>query len=559
MLELRPEPQSTPITKWILGTLEPGVLEYWHQNEDATLLTFRIRRGLKWSDGTPVTSEDVRFCIEDVALEPDIYPVPEEWTHWGSEPVQVEVVDSATFRLRFAASYGLFIPRLAMWRYCHLMLPVHYLKRFHRDYTPIEQLLPLMQEDGYSDQRDWPRWYREVTGRNWGVEGFVPGRVRDIESYPTLEAWLHDGQPNPGDLVWVRNPYYYKIDVSGRQLPYIDRMVKRYVSDMQVMNLKIIAGETDFQYQLLLSDYPLLKKNESAGNYRALLLPDSQDYRLIFPLNLSPRDTFVKRLMTDVRFRRALSLALNREEIRDVLLMGFGRPSQLAPLPGTPWYDEALTRAYAEYDVEEGNRMLDEIGLPWDSDRRFRLRPDGERLVLRIDVPTSQTEWVKGAELAREYWSALGIDLLVKPTGQYGQLRESNQSQLTSWWANAAVPLDFSFVSGFRATPLWETWHQTGGARGEEPPAWAREIYAQRARMMSTPSVEDRTRAGMRIFRILAEQLYVIGTVAESPVPFVVSRDLKNVAMAAERPMHGTTTADAADQWFFTESRRRSL
>ena len=149
LLELRPEPQSSPITKWILGTLEPGVFEHWEQTDDATVLTFRIRRGLKWSDGAPVVSEDVRFCIEDVVLEREIYPVPEDWSHWGGEPVKVEVLDERTFRLRFARSYGLFIQRLVMWRWWWLMLPSHHLKQFHRDYTDIEQLRPLMDEDGY--------------------------------------------------------------------------------------------------------------------------------------------------------------------------------------------------------------------------------------------------------------------------------------------------------------------------------------------------------------------------------------------------------------------------
>ena len=555
LLELRPEAQSSPITKWILGTLEPGVFEHWEQNDDATALTFRIRRGLKWSDGAPVVSEDVRFCIEDVVLDQQIYPVPEDWSRWGGEPVRVEVVDDRTFRLRFARSFGLFIPRLVMWRWWWLMLPSHYLKQFHREYTPLEQLVPPMAVDGYGPD-EWPRWYKFVFSRAWGVESFVPGRLRDVESYPTLDPWLHVEQPNPGDFVWERNPYYYKIDARGRQLPYIDGMIKLFVNDMQVINLKIIAGETDFQYQLLLSDFPLLKKNEEAGNYRVLLLPDSQDYRLIFPLNLSPKDPVIKELIQDIRFRRALSLALNREEIRDVLLMGFGRPAQLAPLPGTPWYKEEFANSYAEYDIDRANAFLDDMGLEWDAARQYRLRPDGDRLILRMDVPSGQIEWVSGAELAKEYWRALGIDLLVKPTGLYGQLQNSNQVQMTAWWANAAVPIDGSFISGNMATLLWRRWNETGGENGEEPPNWMKVVYEKRRELFSSPTEKERTRIGVEIFQLLSDNLWVIGTVAETPVPFVISRDLRNVAIAEKWRMHGTATADAADQWFLAANRR---
>lgn len=150
LLELGPEAQSTPITKWILGTLEPGVFEHWEQSEDATLFTFRIRRGLKWSDGVEVTSEDARFCIEDAVLNEELYPVAQPWIHWGGDLVEVELIDRYSIRLRFAGSYGLFLPRLVMWRWSWLLLPSHYLKQFHRDYTPMESLLPLMEDEGYA-------------------------------------------------------------------------------------------------------------------------------------------------------------------------------------------------------------------------------------------------------------------------------------------------------------------------------------------------------------------------------------------------------------------------
>ena len=242
LLEIKPEPGTSPIVQYINATLQPGVLEYWKQEEGARAFTFRIRRGLKWSDGTPVTTEDVRFCIEDVVLDRELYPVPQEWAAWGGEPVKLEILDRYTFRFEFARPAGVFLQRLAQWRWWWFMLPSHHLKRFHRKYAGIDSLLPRMREMGFPEPEDWPRWFTYVHARRWGVEEFVPGKVPDVESYPTLDPWLHAAQPNPGDLVLERNPYYYKIDPEGNQLPYIDRLARTYVSDIQMKNLKIISG-----------------------------------------------------------------------------------------------------------------------------------------------------------------------------------------------------------------------------------------------------------------------------------------------------------------------------
>ena len=555
-LELRPEPQSTPISKWILGTVEPGLLEHWEQNDDATSFTFRIRDGLRWSDGVKVSAEDVRFCIEEVVLNQDLYPVPQDWSHWGGRPVKIEVVDERTFKLEFAASYGLFIPRLVMWRWWWLLLPAHYLKQYHVNYVTHESLAAAMDAKGFALD-EWPIYYQKVICREWGVSSFIPGNVPNIEDYPTLDPWLHIEQPNPGDFILERNPYYYKVDVAGRQLPYIDRVRKTFAQRPQFILIKIIAGEPEFQRDLPLSELPLLKQNEQHGSYRTVMLPDPQDYRLIFPINLSPTDPVLKEIVQDVRFRQALSLALNRAEIRDVLFMGFGRPAQLAPLPGMPWYDEAFAEAYADFDPERANRLLDNMGLAWDEEGEFRLRPDGEKLFLRLDVSVDQAEWVAGAELAREYWRGIGIDVIVKPTQQFWNLLESNQNHLTAWHANAATPIDDVFISAHVMTHLWHLWHLSGGAQGKEPPEWMKRVYENQVIFYGTPSKRERVRAGTEIFRILSEQLWAIGVVAETPVPVVLSNDLGNVAIAERLHIHPTTVVDAADQRFFRNPDRR--
>jgi peptide/nickel transport system substrate-binding protein len=552
LVETRPEPGTSNIVKYINATLDPGILEHWEQDEEARIFTFRIRRGLKWSDGAPVTTEDVRFCIEDIVFNEELYPLAQEWAQWGGARMKLEIVDRYTFRFEFADSYGIFLQRMAQWRWWWFMLPSHYLKPQHVKYTDVNALLPRMRESGYDSANDWGRWYSEIHARRWGVEEFVPGKVPDVEHYPTLDPWLHVSQPNPGDLLMERNPYYYKIDPAGNQLPYIDHLRRTYVADIQMKNMKIISGETDLQFQWMrLSDFPLLKLNEEAGDYHAVILRSDQEYRLIYPFNFSTKDPVWNEIIRDVRFRQALSLAFNRDEMNDVLWLGAGRPAQLAPARGSVWYEEAFEKAYAEYDLDRAHQLLDEMGLRWDDEHEFRLRVDGERLTLILHYPAEYTEWGNGAEMAGEYWSALGIDVIVKSSGLLDQLTSANGHQAIVWCGNGAVPTDRSFICGFSHTPLWHNWYNTGGEDGEVPLPWAREVYETCDALYSAPSEQRRTALGKHVFELLAEHLYVLSTVAEAPVPFIYSKRMRNISVAKQRGYFETTASNWAEQYFF--------
>lgn len=554
LLEQVPEP-GVAIYKWMDGTVQPGVLEHWAQDEKATVFTLRIRRGLKWSDGMPVTTEDVRYCIEDVLFNKAVNPVLPEWARWGDTPVTLDILDDQTFRLTFGKSYGLFIRQMVGWRWHQLMLPAHYLKQFHKAYTPMADLLPQMTRYGYADA-DWGRFYLTMGGTGQAAGGFVPGRIPDIKNYPTLDPWLHVEQPNPGDYILERNPYYYKIDPEGRQLPYMDGLRRTFVSDLQVQNLKILAGETDLQFQFVrLSDFPLFKRNEIKSTYWVVPLAAWQDYMLIFPLNLIPSDPVLRPIMSDIRFRKALSLALNRHEIKEALFLGFGRPAQLAPIPGSPWYDEAFVNKAAAYDPEQANRFLDEMGLIWNEDHQYRLRPDGKPLTIRIDYYDVTPPAGPGSEMAAAFWEEIGVRTQVQQMdgARYWQLRGANENQVTAWWANGAVPNDFTFTGGFSMTYPWQQWYQTRGAVGQEPPDWAKATFRNRDILFSTPDADERKKAGIEIFRTHTEHLWNIGTVADVPVPFVYSKRLGNIGVAEHRNHYAITVAEAAEQWYFRD------
>jgi len=556
LLEQCPEEGVATCFKWTEGEVQPGILEYWSHNENATQFTLRIRKGLKWSDGVAVTTGDVEFCVNHVLMNEEITPVLPRWAKWGGKPVTLDVLDERTFRLTFARSYGLFPQRMATMRWGEVMLPGHYLKQFHKDFTPLEEMAELMDRYRYGP-KDWGRFVLSIgAGLSSQSGSFVPERMPPVGRYPTLDPWIHVRQPNPGDYILQRNPYYYKVDPEGNQLPYIDSLARTFVSNKQITTLKVLSGETDLQFQFInLSDYPLFKRGEKRGGYRVMLLPAWQDYMLVYPMNVHTADPVMRPILGDVRFRRALSLALNREEIKEAMFLGLGRPAQMAPLPDSPWYKEGLDTAYAQYDPQAAEELLDAMGLGWDEDHEFRTTREGERLTLRIDYYDVSPTSGPGAELAKAYWEDIGIRTRVTQMdgARFWQNNGSNKTQVTAWWGDGASPAAESFISGFLMTQPWRQWFDTDGEKGEEPPDWAKEVFDARQRMYASPDPELRRQAGIEVFELFGEHLWTIGTVADVPVPFVYSRKLGNISVAKKRRYYHVTVGDAAEQWFFEQ------
>jgi len=534
------------------GAIEPGILEFWEMSKDGKTFTFRIRKGLKWSDGVPVTTEDVRYTIEDVTLNKEATPVLPTWAKWGGEPVKLEVIDDYTFRLKFVKPYGIFLDQIRGWSYESLIEPSHYLKQFHKKYTSWDKLLPVMEKHGYKGKDEWGRFYSYIQGYR-SAGGFIPTRMPNVFHYPTLRPWIPVEEPNPGEFILERNPYFYKVDTEGNQLPYIDRLHRSYVTDLEVENMKIISGETDLQFQFIrLSDYPLFKRNEEKGGYNVMPLKTWQAQMLHFILNLCPNDPVLREIVQDVRFRRAMSLALNREDFKESIFLGFGRPAQGTVWRGSEFYEEEFEKAYAEYDPDRANKLLDEMGLKWDENHQYRLRPDGKKLTLPLVYYDVTPPATPGAELASEYWKEIGIHVPLKHVnGQYyWKIHNANEYVLTAWWICNASPVGRWF-GNFAHIPMWWQWYTTNGEKGVEPPAVVKRVYELYEIVQSTPSREERIKAGKEIMRIHAENLWSIGTVAGTKSPFIYSKKLGNISVAEKKDYYSITVAEAAEQWFF--------
>ncbi len=552
------------------GPMDPGVIESWELSGDGLLVTATLRKGLKWSDGVPVTTADVEYRIKDELMNQEIYPVVPEWLRWGGPSDQysteLEIIDEYTFRITFAEPFGAFISEgfnrgFLRGSWDNFVRPKHFLQQFHRDYGEPDAVRAEMAEFGFDDMEDWGRFYSERVGSPPTGEGII-GLGEYAVDYPTLAPYVAVEARLDGTWIFERNPYFFMVDPAGNQLPYIDNLRRQHVADTEVLTLDIISGNTDVQaYALALDDYPLFAQNQERGNYVLSPRPVTQNHFLIYALNMAPEDESWAEVFGDIRFRKALSLALDREQIVESALLGFGRPAAYYPPPGSPYYEEGLDQLYAEYDPDQAKALLDDMGLVDSTGNGWRDLPNGDAFALPLEYFVVSPATLSGAELAVRYWEAVGVrvDAKLVEGGYWWTLRGGNEHAATIWWGHGANPLDDAWLGGNISTPTWRMWHLSEGSQGKEPPEWAKQILQAQDEFRRTPraDVETWTELGKRIWRLAAENVAVLGTAEGPRTPFVYSRDLGNIAMVEDNEFTYPTILDASTQWFFENPERR--
>ncbi|MGQ9630584.1 MAG: ABC transporter substrate-binding protein [bacterium] len=496
-----------------------NVLRDYKVSEGGKVFTFYMREGMKWSDGVPVTTDDVLFAYEDVLLNEQLTPVFPQWMRSGNrvdgEPMKLEILDKYTFRVSFAEPYGGFPAQLAIvaWRgYTDLLKPKHYLKQFHVRYTPLEKLEPLIKELSL-ERGEWWTLFHTKDHTNWEII-----RATGV-GFPRLSPWIPTSV-TPTAVILERNPYYWKVDKAGNQLPYIDRIRTELVQDVNMIVMKIISGEVDFvsggSQGASVKDIPLLKENAEKGGYR-VVLQDMHVAPVDVFLNLTHSDPIWRQVVRDVRFRKALSLGINRREIIDAVYFGFAEPSESVP---------------STYDPKEANRLLDEMGLDKRDAEGFRLGPDGKTFVIPFEIAMYAADHVPVTEMVVEYWKALGIKTTMKTidTGLLGTRRDANDLKAHVLW-NHQPPLWWGAIWDVIPVhwgPLWNRWLNTGGKEGEEPPEEVKRLteLIQRSLVVS-PEERKRVIEGHR--RLMYDNIFIIYIVEKAKYPTIAKKNLENI------------------------------
>ena len=506
--------------------LVPDMLEAVDVAEGRSF-TLHLRAGHKWSDGKPFTSEDFRYWFEDVAQNPELTPsgLPIVLLPNG-EPPQFTVLDERTVRYSWSQPNPLFLPALAGADPLFIYCPAHYLKQFHKKYADKGTLAALIKAAG---ARNWSALHNKMDAmyRN------------DNPDMPSLEPWVLKTRPPADRIVFERNPYYYRVDGAGHQLPYIDRVVFS-IANSKIIPAKTGAGESDLQARYLsFDDYTFLKAGEEANAYKVRLWRTGPGSQLALYPNLNVDDEVWRGLLRDVRFRRALSLATDRHEINQVIYFGLALEGQNTVLPESPLYRPEYRSAWAGYDIDEANRLLDLIGLKLGSDG-IRQLPDGRPADIVVEDSGESTEKSDVLELVRDSWRKIGIRLFSRPMQLTlfrrrvfsGQTLMSIDKGIENGLATADMsPAEFAPTAQEQLEwPKWGQYMETKGKAGEAPDlpeaTQLKHLYKQ---WLAGSDSDEHARIWHEMLRIWAAEVYTVGTVAGVQQPVVVSARLRNV------------------------------
>ncbi|MEM7445572.1 MAG: ABC transporter substrate-binding protein [Pseudomonadota bacterium] len=499
--------------------------------EDGRIFTFNLRPGMRWSDGAPFTTEDFRYEWFDVQLNEDIRPYGPDFRLLvdGELPV-VEIIDDYTIRYSWSQPNPRLIPALAGARPLYLYAPSHYLSQYHGDYADADTLQAEVLAAEVQD---------------WSVLHVRRGNLYAATNpdLPILQPWVNTTRPPSERFHFVRNPYYHRVDDQGRQLPYIDSVYVN-ISDSSLIAAQTGTGGSDLQARhIRIDDYAFLAQGAETNNYYIDLWDTVLGSEIALYPNMTAADPVWRELMRDVRFRRALSMAVYREEINEIIYFGLGRISNNTVVPSSPFWTEELATAWTEYDIGAANDLLDEIGLTEYRDG-IRLLPDGRRLEIVVETAGERGQEVDALQLIADSWRRIGVALFIN-NSQRDVFRNrifAGETNMSVWFGldnglitPQTVPTELAPVDqNWLQYPAWGQFWQAAGGAGEAPDLpWAEELVDLYSEWLVSSDEDRKVEIVTRMLEIHAEQVTSIGLIQSIPQPIVVADRLHNVPVEA--------------------------
>jgi len=514
----------------------PNIVKSMEMTSDGKQFTFRLRRGMKWSDGQPFTADDIMFWFEDIHNNKDLNPTPTTYMAVNGKYGTVEKIDEYTVVFKFPEPYYMF-PRVVAGTTVFGQsfgaprtggyAPKHYLKQFHPRYVDKAELDKKVADAKFDN---WVNYF--VNRATWALN----------PDLPVVSPWKTVQPKNTPQWILERNPYSVWVDTEGNQLPYIDKIVMTLAENLEVLNLRAIAGEYDFQARhITLSKLPVLIQNQDKGNYKVRLDIGNYGADLIIWVDLwYQKDKFIGDLLRNVDFRRAMSIGINRDELNETFWLGTGSPGNALPGPENPYSPGAEWRQkWAQYDPKLANQMLDKLGLDKKDAQGFRLRPDGQRLRMEMQTKGAQfLEYTAMAEMIKEHWAKLGVELIVKEVERaLGYTNEfNNETQWSLWTGDGSDDFYLWTASGLpTAFGGYAEYFNSFGAKGKEnqPP----ELIKMTEIWWKGPSLPDKEReeAGKEFWRAYADSCIQIGVVGLGAAAQGVRVHKNNLGNAPDR------------------------
>jgi peptide/nickel transport system substrate-binding protein len=506
--------------------LHPDVLESYETVEDR-IFTFHLREGHKWSDGTPLTAEDFRYCFEDVLLNEDLSPagLPTAMVIDG-EAARFEIVDEHTLRYSWSKPNPDFLQKLAAPQPLVIAMPSAYLKQFHKKYQEEDKLKSILKEERL---KKWSQLHMRMA-RSYRPEN---------PDLPTLDPWRNTTPLPAEQFVFERNPYFHRVDENGLQLPYIDRFVLS-VSSSALIPAKTGTGESDLQAQGIdFVDYTYLKDAEKRYPVKVKLWKKTSGSRLALLPNLNCADPVWRPLLRDVRVRRALSLAIDRREINMAVFYGLTKESADTVLPDSPLFRPEFASAWVAHDPDQANALLDEAGLAKRGSDGIRILPDGRKAQIVVETPGESTLDTDVLQLITDYWQKVGISLFIR-TSQRDTFRSravGGEIIMSMWFGiDNGVPTADMNPGQLAPTaddqlqwPVWGLNYISHGEMGEAPDlAPVVELLDLLKRWRLSSDDAERADIWRQMLSIYTDQVFSIGLVNSSLQPILVTTKLRN-------------------------------
>lgn len=502
----------------------PHVCEKVEYNENYTEFTFHIREGLRWSDGVECTSDDVLWWWENEQNNKELYPEgPREGWKIGDQYAVFTKLSKWVFRIKFSKSFRPLNNMSAhevMGFSGMFAQPAHYMKQFHIDFNPKAN--ELAKSYGYE------KWFMLYKERE---EYFRPHSGK-----PHLAPWCRTASTTTHDI-YVRNPYYFEVDQFGNQLPYIDKIFVSVVEDRKLRDSRIATGASSMD-QSILSQIFIYTKNQGKADYTLKRWTLSNSSECMFAFNLNHKDPVVNKIYNDIRFRQAMSIAINRKKINDLLFFGMAKEWQATISPKVSFFDPKWAQYCAEYDVARANSLLDDMGLKWDAQKRYRLRPDGKRLITEI-IYNQQSYPLQLVELVAYDWAVVGMESVLRQTDP--QFRRNKcmaaDHDCTCWNADVIEEIAIFMPWMTKWSPSralyygieWWYYFYSDGQRGIKPPDEWTDQFNRMVQWYHSKTQDEYEKIGYEVWDFFSKQVVCIGSVGYSPLPVVVKNGLQNV------------------------------
>ena len=547
------------LTRWDpdFSRAVPNLAESWEALDGGRAWRFRLRAGLKWSDGTPMTADDLVFAVDDMLNNKELFGSPPGLYSTGDGKLSVEKVDARTVVYRFTNPYGTFPETLAGPRGQHpAFWAKHYCMQFHPKYAPDAEAKARA-----AGAASWADHMRVKCG-----ELEKPARWGNPER-PTMDPWIVK-QPYTGSATQVvleRNPFFWQVDSEGKQLPYIDSVTFNLYQDKQSLLLAAMAGNIDMQIRHLnaVGNKPALSDAAAGGAFRLAAVSSTYANAMGIMPNHTHPDAGKRKILSDRAFREALSLAMDRGAIIDIVLLGQAEPNQIGPNPGHPAHHTRLSKQLLEHDPARARKILADAGYRDSNGDGVLESPGGTPLSFTIDVVNSRGEWIDMLEIVSENLAAVGIKAApnVIERSLFTERGKAAAHDFQVWDMPGGVdPLvDFrtvaplhDIVSAFGQG--WKQWRVSGGERGMKPPDSVLRRLDLVERYKAVPTEAERLAIAKEVFDLAADAFEVIGVATAPPTFAVVNSRLVNVPEGMPLSWtYPTPSPTLPQQYFFAE------